>query len=354
VKLIKKLIDSDNNTLLKISNLKVEYRLENRTNSAIDGTFLEIPESGYTLGLVGESGSGKTTLGLSVLRMIEPPGRITDGRIEFRGVDVLNMSKEEIREYRWRDVAMVYQSAMNSLNPVARVADPILEVLKVHANIPREEAWKKASSLLSELGLDPSRMKDYPHEFSGGMRQRVVIALALSLSPKLLIADEPTSALDVVVQKQILALLRREVVRKRLSLLFITHDIAILQDIVDNIAVMYAGEVIETGPLDKVLFEPLHPYTEALLNSLLTIDSDEGSLAEKSIGNEREGADAQRETRTITSKALSPGSSAGQALTKDRCRYVSSCIYAFDRCRIEKPELLDVEKGRKVACHKYN
>jgi len=318
---------------LNISNLTVEYRSDSRSNMALDKTVLEIPESGYTLGLVGESGSGKTTLGLSILRLIESPGRIVSGQIEFQERDVLKMSNNEIREYRWRDVAMVYQSAMNSLNPLSRVVDPITEVLRVHSGISKQEAWSKASSLLSEVGIDPVRARDYPHEFSGGMRQRVVIALALALSPKLLIADEPTSALDVVVQKQILALLRREVSQKKLSLLFITHDISILTDVVEHVAVMYAGEVVEIGPVDEVLFEPLHPYTEMLLGSLLTVDSDEKSL------------DAARGLREPVTE-IRPDN--------NYCKYVGTCKYAFDRCRKERPILLETTGGRKVSCHKYN
>jgi len=324
--------------LLRISDLSVEYRTDRFAPPALalDKASLHFPTPGYTLGLVGESGSGKTTLGLSILRLIKPPGRMIDGKVEFQGSNVLEMDSKQLREYRWRNVAMVYQSAMNSLNPVKRVSDPIIEVLKVHSSVSKSEAWAKASSLLSEVGIDPSRAKDYPHEFSGGMRQRVIIALALSLSPKLLIADEPTSALDVVVQKQILALLRREVVQKKLSLLFITHDISILTDVVQNVAVMYAGEVVEVGPLDKVLSEPLHPYTEMLLGSLLTIDSDETSL---NVGN-------GHARRALERAAPDP--------RRERCKYAGTCKYAFDRCRNERPLLLQIEKGRSVACHKYN
>jgi peptide/nickel transport system ATP-binding protein len=324
---------------LKIKDLTVEYQSADsgRTNVALDKTSLELPDPGYTLGLVGESGSGKTTLGLSILRLIEPPGKIVGGEISFEDREVLEMSSREIREYRWRDVAMVYQSAMNSLNPVSRVIDPITEVLQVHAKASRREAFEKASSLLSEVGIDPERARDYPHEFSGGMRQRVVIALALALSPKLLIADEPTSALDVVVQKQILALLRREVSQKKLSLIFITHDISLLTDVVEYVAVMYAGEVVETGPVNDILFEPLHPYTEMLLNSLLTVDSDEASL------------DRSKDVR----EELPPNLSLEGR--RNYCKYVGICKYAFERCRIERPVLQESKSGRrKVACHKYN
>ncbi|MDG6999690.1 MAG: ABC transporter ATP-binding protein [Nitrososphaerota archaeon] len=324
-------------SFLKISNLSVEYLTSKELppKLALDKTSLEIPQPGYTIGLVGESGSGKTTLGLSILRLIESPGKIIGGSIEYSGSKVLEMTEKELRNFRWNQVAMIYQSAMNSLNPVKSVIDPITEVLRVHVGASKSKAWEKAVNLLSEVGIDPSRAKDYPHEFSGGMRQRVVVALALALSPKLLIADEPTSALDVVVQRQILSLLKREVMQKKLSLLFITHDISILPDVVENIAVMHAGVVVESGPVSKVLFEPLHPYTQDLLAALLTLDSDEKSLVLEKPKRKQE----SQEPVTRTS---------------NYCKYVYYCRYAFDRCKVERPELSEVDKLRLVACHKYH
>src|SRR5579864_9033354 len=201
--------------LLRVSNLTVKYELENSQITAVDDLSLSIPtERGYTLGIVGESGSGKSTLGMSILGVIERPGKITGGQIEFEGRDVLHMSQAELRKFRWEKVSMIYQAAMNSLNPVKPISHPITEVLRHHKGLGGSAARDQASKLLVEVGIPENRIDDYPHELSGGMKQRVVIALALALSPKLLIADEPTSALDVVVQRQILSLLKREISSK--------------------------------------------------------------------------------------------------------------------------------------------
>lgn len=320
--------------MLRIANLTVEYHAENnRIVRALDNVSLNVPSDGYTLGVVGESGSGKTTLGLSIMNVIEPPGRILDGSdIEFGGGNVLTMTKKELRNYRWKQVAMVYQSAMNSLNPVKPISNPIVEVIRQHTDSTRAEAWEKATKLLSEVGINVARAGDYPHEFSGGMRQRVSVALALALSPKLLIADEPTSALDVVVQKQILALIRREVKEKNLSLIFITHEISLLCGIVENVAVMYKGEVVEIGPIDKILFEPLHPYTEILLATLLTMDS---------------------ESKILSSEIAKKSAETMRSIAVKACKYSNRCKYAFDRCRGERPSLREIEPGRWAACHKY-
>jgi len=320
--------------LLDLSDLSVQFEIGKKSSVlALDNVSLDIPSSGYTMGIVGESGSGKTTLGLGILNLIEPPGKITGGRVSFSGNDVLGFSKKQLKNYRWQEVSMVYQSAMNSMNPVKRVSDPIIEVLKVHAHLTTSEARDRAVKLLSQVGIRAERAFDYPHELSGGMRQRVIIALAMALSPKLLIADEPTSALDVVVQQQILELLQREVSQRGLSLLFITHEISLLSGLVENVAVMYAGEIVERGDLDRVLFEPLHPYTEMLLESLLTLDSSKEELAEYSKAKSKD---------TI------------QPVPIAACKYSNRCKYVFDRCRKERPLLQEVEKGRWVACHKFS
>ncbi len=254
---------------------------------ALDQVTLEIPSSGYTLGLVGESGSGKTTLGMSIMNLIEPPGRITNGTVEYQGKNVLTMRESELNSYRWKEVSMVFQSAMNSLNPVKKASDHIVEVLRAHERIPKKEAKERATKLLVDVGIPADRTEAYPHEFSGGMRQRVVIAMALALSPKLLIADEPTSALDVVVQRAILKLLKKKVSGSGLSFLFITHELAILRGLVDNVAVLYAGRLVELGPAEKVLYDPLHPYTRMLVSSVLSMKSERSKLKEKSAFSEQ-------------------------------------------------------------------
>ncbi|MDA4130203.1 MAG: ABC transporter ATP-binding protein [Thaumarchaeota archaeon] len=312
--------------LLRIIGLSVVYGQV----KALDNVSLTIPSSGYTLGIVGESGSGKTTLAMSVMNSLEGVGRIAGGSIEFNGRNLLQMSKNELREYRWSEVSIVYQSAMNSLNPVMTVLDPIVEVLRVHGKVPKKEARVQAVKLLSEVGIDEKRKDSYPHEFSGGMRQRVVIALALALSPKLLIADEPGSALDVVVQQKIMTLLRKQVKQKHLSLIFITHEISLLSGFVDHVAVMYRGEIVEIGQESKTLFEPLHPYTEFLISSVLDFKS-------------------KREDLLNYQLVSNPGPHG-----ESGCKYANRCKYVFSKCLTERPLLLEAENGRWVACHKYH
>jgi len=317
--------------LLKLSDVTVEYALEHGVRKASDGVSLRIPSRGFTLGIVGESGSGKTTLGLLMMNLIEPPGRITRGKIEYQGRDILGMNRDQLRRYRWQEVAMVYQSAMNSLNPVKSVSSHIVEVLREHSDISKTEAREKAIKLLSSVGIKEERADAYSHELSGGMRQRAVIAMALALSPKLLIADEPTSALDVVVQKQILALLRKEVIEKDLSLVFITHEIALLGDLVDNVAVLFAGEIVESGEIDDILFDPMHPYTESLLGSLLSLESTREMI---------------QTVPALTKEA--------RVVPEVGCKFANRCRYAFARCRVERPLLKESSNGRLVACHKYS
>ncbi len=225
---------------------------------------------------------------------------------------------------------MIFQSAMNSLNPVKRTADHIVEVINEHSQVPKREARETALKLLSEVGIESDHAFDFPHEMSGGMQQRVAIALALALSPKIVIADEPTSALDVVVQRQILVLLKREVSDRSLSLLFITHDLPILVDLVEQISVMFAGEIVEQGSTREVLTEPLHPYTEMLLDSLLTLDEKK----------------TQRQAESLRER--------NRPIATTGCKYRNRCKYAFDRCSTEAPVLKETKGGRLVACHKYS
>jgi oligopeptide/dipeptide ABC transporter ATP-binding protein len=315
--------------ILKVSNVTVQYRLGTFDVRAMESVSLEIPSKKYTLGIVGESGSGKTTLGLSIMNAVPRPGHIVEGKIEYRGKNVLDMEGRELRKYRWGQVAMVYQSAMNSLSPVKRAVDHIVEVIREHKHLPRSVALGIALQLLSEVGISKEHAFDYPHQLSGGMRQRVVIALALALDPQILVLDEPTSALDVVTQRQILALLKKEITSKGLAVLFITHEISLLSGMVENIIVMYGGEIVESGPIDKILYEPLHPYTQMLIATLLTFSS---------------GKDSLRAYKFVKEGAVARGN--------NLCKYSSRCQYAFDRCHKEKP-LLRAFEGRSVACHKF-
>jgi|SRR5579872_3136781 len=318
--------------LLKLTNVTVQYKLEDRVLTALNNVSLVIPHSNYSIGVIGESGSGKTTLGMSIMNAIPQPGKIIEGDIQYDGQNVLKMNDTQLRGYRWEKVSMVYQSAMNSLNPVKKSIDHLIEVILEHQKVSKREAKEKSIQLLSSMGLKAEQMDGYAHELSGGMRQRVVIAMALTLSPRILIADEPTSALDVVTQKQILALLSREISKNDLSLVFITHEISLLNGLVEYVIVMYAGEIFERGPLKRILSEPLHPYTEALLGTILTFNSNL-SMVSSAMGVVRE---------------------LGQLPSSNFCVYANRCKYVFDRCTKEKPRLREAGVDRWVACHKYN
>ena len=313
--------------LLKASGVSVEYTAGGRTTRALQGVSLDVLPSGYKLGVVGESGSGKTTLGLTMMNLIERPGRVVGGTMEYAGKDLFKMTAEEVRWFRWKEVAMVFQSAMNAFSPVMRTSDHIVEIITERTETSKAEAREKALRLFSELGIPDEHVDDFPHELSVGIKQRTMIAQALSLSPKLLIADEPTSALDVVVQKQILLLLKREVSRLGLSMVFITHDLPLLWGLVDEVAVMFAGEVVEKGPVSRILGEPSHPYTEQLVSSLLTLDSDVKMSEPKAF-------------------EFSP-------IAEQGCRYRLRCKYAFERCARESPRLKK-QGDVYVACHKYD
>ena len=252
--------------LLKLEDLTVEYVLPDRRVLAVDGVSLEIAP-GETLGLAGESGCGKSTLASAVLQILKPPAQVAGGRILFRGDDLVAMSRDELRRVRWRHVSLVFQSAMNVLNPVMRVGDQFVDMFKAHDRVRKNEALARAGDLLELVGIDRKRVRSYPHELSGGMRQRVVIAMALALEPELIVMDEPTTALDVVVQREILQEL--EELKKRLgfAVLFITHDLSLLVEFSDRIAIMYAGEIVESAASDVLFRHALHPYTTGLMNS---------------------------------------------------------------------------------------
>ena len=249
-------------TLVELRGLTVEY---GRVR-AVDGVDLEIHQ-GEVVGLAGESGCGKSTVASTVMQILRPPARLVSGSVLFEGDDLVGKSKEQLRRYRWRNVAMVFQSAMNALNPVMRVGDQFIDAMKAHERIDRKRALMRAGELLETVGIDPRRLRSYPHELSGGMRQRVIIAIALSLNPELLILDEPTTALDVVVQREILQqidALKRDF---GFATLFITHDLSLLVEFADRIAIMYAGEIVELAAAGTIHAEPRHPYTRGLIES---------------------------------------------------------------------------------------
>jgi oligopeptide/dipeptide ABC transporter ATP-binding protein len=313
-----------------VSNLSVDYKLKDSAFLAVDGTSLTIPSEGYTLSLVGESGCGKTTLGMSILKLVPRPGRIFGGSIRFKGEDILEMDGESLRRYRGKEASMVYQSATSSLSPVKSVCDHVIETLRQHMELTKAAAKEESIRLLTQAGIKQDRVDSFPHEFSGGMKQRAVIAMALALSPRLLIADEPTSALDVVTQIQILELLKKQVREKNLALIFITHEISLAPILTQYTAVMHAGKIVELGRTRDVLSRPLHPYSEILIQSLLTMKSSQEVF--------------ERQVQT---------SRVGEQVPLNACKYSNACKYAFDKCRVERPQLLEVEKDRWVSCHKY-
>ncbi|HWG61645.1 MAG TPA: ABC transporter ATP-binding protein [Streptosporangiaceae bacterium] len=258
--------------VLEITDLSVAYRTPGGDVQAVDKVNLAL-HSGEVVGLVGESGSGKSTLAYGACRLLRAPALVTGGSVRYRGrrvngtVEIMQMRAEELKRLRWREIAIVFQSAMNALNPVLNVRDQLLDVIRAHLRLSRDEAKEKAASLLDLVGIPRSRLRSYPHELSGGMRQRVMIAMALATDPEVVIMDEPTTALDVVVQRDILAQIVELKETLGFSILFITHDLSLLLELADRIAVMYAGQILEIGTASEIQHEPAHPYARGLLNS---------------------------------------------------------------------------------------
>ncbi|RLE54038.1 MAG: ABC transporter ATP-binding protein [Candidatus Methanomethylicota archaeon] len=314
-------------TLLKVDGLKTYYFTLRGPVKAVDNVSFEV-ESGEALGLAGESGCGKTTAALSIIRLVPPPGKIVDGKLLFNGVNLLELSKDDMRKIRWKEIAIIFQGAMNALNPVMRVGDQIAEAILVHEpDIDKKEAFERAGKLLQLVGIDPSRAKDYPHEFSGGMRQRAMIAMALACNPKLLIADEPATALDVIVQAQVLDLLKDLREKLGLSMILITHDLSIIAETCDRVAIMYAGKIVEYADVRTIFKHPLHPYTKGLIDAFPNIKGPR---------------------KPITSI---PGSPPNLLNPPPGCRFHPRCKYAKDICKKEEPPLLCVDEKHYVACH---
>jgi peptide/nickel transport system ATP-binding protein len=252
--------------VVELENLVVDYVTRTRTTRAVDGVSLSIG-AGEIVGLAGESGCGKSTLGNAVMQILRPPAQVTSGRVLFAGENVVERGPRELRKFRWRNVSMVFQSAMNALNPVMRTGDQFVDMIRAHERVSKHEALARAGDLLELVGIDRRRLRAYPHELSGGMRQRVVIAMALALRPELVIMDEPTTALDVVVQREILQQIRELQTELGFAVLFITHDLSLLLELAHRVAIMYAGEIVEEAPAAKLRAEPRHPYTVGLLDS---------------------------------------------------------------------------------------
>jgi len=317
-------------SLLEVRNLKTYFATGRGEARSVDDVSFTL-EQGETLSLVGESGCGKSVTALSILRLVAPPGRITAGEILFEGRDLLKLSEAEMRAIRGDEIAMIFQDPMTSLNPVYTVGEQIAEVIRLHRKVSKKEAWNQAIEGMKDVAIPAPevRAKSYPHEMSGGMRQRVMIAMALACDPKLLIADEPTTALDVTIQAQILDLLREMRSAFNLSLLLITHDLGVIAETADHVAVMYAGRIVEYGPIREVFRQPKHPYTQGLLASLPT-------------GKPGTRLSAIEGTVPILG-ALPPG-----------CAFNPRCPDRFDRCTTAPPPDYEVGMGRTAKCYLHD
>jgi len=320
--------------VVELENLIVDYVTRTRTIRAVDGVSLAIAP-GEIVGLAGESGCGKSTLGNAVMQMLRSPAQVTGGRVLFDGAEVVGRSREELRRFRWRNVSMVFQSAMNALNPVMRVSDQFIDMMRAHEHVSKDEALTRAGDLLDLVGIDRRRLRAYPHELSGGMRQRVVIAMALALRPELVIMDEPTTALDVVVQREILQQIRDLQAELGFAVLFITHDLSLLLELAHRIAIMYAGEIVEEAPAARLHGDPRHPYTVGLLRSFPPLHGP----VERLTGI--------------------PGSPPDLSAPPSGCRFHPRCPYCsaddpalYARQVRERPRLRVVARDHRVACHR--
>jgi oligopeptide/dipeptide ABC transporter ATP-binding protein len=321
----------DGESILKVEGLQTQFRTEYGVVKAVDGVSFEL-HRGETLGLVGESGSGKSVTNLSVLKLIQsPPGRIVGGKVIFRGRNLLEASEEEVRVLRGRNIAMIFQDPLTSLNPVLKISIQVAEAIQLHHGANRSAAKAKAVEMLKLIGIPDAerRADDYPHQFSGGMRQRVMIAMALSSNPEVLIADEPTTALDVTIQAQILDLIKSLSARSTTSVILVTHDLGVVAGMCDTVCVMYAGRIVETANVDDLFYDPKHPYTRGLLDSIPRAD--------------RAGAERLYSI---------PGSPPSLVNMPDACPFHPRCAHAMDVCRRQYPPETRLEgaRPRTVSC----
>jgi peptide/nickel transport system ATP-binding protein len=319
--------------LIELRQLVVEYGAGERSVRAVDRVDLTI-HAGEVVGLAGESGCGKTTVANAVMQILRPPAKLAGGSISFRGEDLTHKKREELRQYRWRNVSMVFQSAMNALNPVMRVGDQFVDMMRAHEPVSKKTALARAGELLDVVGIDPRRIRAFPHELSGGMRQRVIIAMALALGPELLIMDEPTTALDVVVQREILQQVQDLKRDLGFAVLFITHDLSLLLEFADRIAIMYAGEIVELAPSTRLHENPQHPYTSGLMASFPPL------------------------TGPIERLVGIPGAPPDLADPPSGCRFHPRCPLCipdqeamYARQTTERPVLREVAPEHFVACH---
>jgi peptide/nickel transport system ATP-binding protein len=313
--------------LLEIKNLKIHYRTRNGIAEAVDDVTFAV-QSGGTLGLVGESGCGKTTIAKAIMRLLPRNGRIAGGEIIFKGRNLVDFSMDAVRKYRWEEIAMISQSAMNSLNPVARVGNQLIEAMQAHRKVSRDEAARRMAEVFDLVGLSIERARDFPHQFSGGMKQRAVIAMALLLEPDLIIADEPTTALDVLVQDQIILKIKELLSQLSNAMVLITHDIAVVAETCERMVIMYAGKIMEHADTDDIFHNPYNPYTLGLQNAFPSV---KGELK----------------------KLISiPGYPPLLINPPPGCRFARRCPFVVQLCHEQEPPLAEIAPGHFSACHR--
>lgn len=315
--------------VIEIKDLSIQYATDEGIVKAVNHLNLQLAR-GETLGLVGETGAGKTTTALGIMGLIpDPPGVITGGEILFEGTDLLKLSKQRLRAIRGNKISMIFQDPMTSLNPVVTVGDQIAESIRIHEKLSRAEAALKAKDMLELVGIPGDRYGEYPHQFSGGMKQRVIIAIALSCNPEVILADEPTTALDVTIQAQVLDLISKLKKEKNTSMILITHDLGVVVEICDKVAIMYAGEIVEYGSLEQIYDQTAHPYTKGLFGSIPDI-----------------------EAKTSRLKPI-PGLMPDPSNLPEGCSFEPRCERSCQRCKEENPPLIEIGNGHFVKCHNY-
>ncbi len=317
-------------TILSVKDLRVHYCLHASTVEAVNGISFDM-HKGESLGLAGETGAGKTTVALSILNLLpDPPAKVKDGQIIFKGKDLLKADRKEMHAIRGNQIAMIFQDPMTALNPVDKVGDQIMENILLHEKISKADAMRKACEIMEKVGIPAARYDEYPHQFSGGMKQRIVIAMALVCQPDLLIADEPTTALDVTIQAQVLNMIDEIKQERGTSMLLISHDLGVIAQMCDRVAIVYSGEIVEMGNIEQIYDHTMHPYTEGLFNSIPTLET--------------------------TSKRLIPieGAPPDPANLPKGCKFCPRCPKRRSECETVSPELRDMGDGHLIRCHLYN
>jgi peptide/nickel transport system ATP-binding protein len=312
--------------MLSVEGLRVYYKTNRGPLKAVDDVSFSV-QKGEIVGLVGESACGKTTVAMSIMRLLPTGARVHDGRVLFMGQDILNATEQQLRNIRWKQISIIFQGALNSLNPVLTVREQIAEGILAHESVDKKTIDGRIDALFNYVGLDPARKTNYPHEFSGGMKQRIMIAMALACNPALVIADEPTTSLDVIVQYQILDLIRSLREKLQISMILITHDLSVVAELSDKIAIMYAGKIVEFGDTFQIFEKPKHPYTQALLKSIPKMQG------------------------TKTRLAYISGSVPDLTGPVPACRFYARCSFAQKKCAEVEPKIEQVDTKQSVACH---